>query len=194
MPVQSLVPVAHQACFDQNVAVQAAVSDGSERLHRAASGPPVRVGRAPHLTASCSALKRHREPLLADGQQGQGTTNKPLSEHVTPLSILRLWLDITGVFSTGSRRCNHPSFLQNCFFPPAVLLLLLLVPPSSSSQKLFFPRPSSHHILFIFKMLALRAFSAPVPRQCLRVAPRAAASWSVSVGFTRPRLIGVARR
>ncbi|KAH8172869.1 isocitrate/isopropylmalate dehydrogenase domain-containing protein [Sarocladium implicatum] len=28
-------------------------------------------------------------------------------------------------------------------------------------------------------MLALRAFSAPVPRQCLRVAPRAAASWSV---------------
>lgn len=29
-------------------------------------------------------------------------------------------------------------------------------------------------------MLALRAFRAPVPKQCLRVAPRAAASWSVS--------------
>jgi isocitrate dehydrogenase (NAD+) len=29
-------------------------------------------------------------------------------------------------------------------------------------------------------MLALRAFSAPVPRHCLRVAPRAAASWSLA--------------
>lgn len=76
------------------------------------------------------------------------------------------------------------SFLSSNHLPQAVCSVLLaqrLYPRSSSALE-----SSATAALddTYPKMLAIRAFSAPVPRQCLRVAPRAAASWSLAVGST----------